>query len=650
MSALGSAMKVAIAISAHDMASSIIGKTFKNIDEKAKKLNERSELFSSIGDNLMMMSAGPIDFFKKSIEVAEGAEQANKRLESSFSVLGEKGKAFAEQGQELAKSWSLKIGISASDIKNTEAQFGHFKNMFKTGSKELFEDATRLAYNMQAAGKGDAQSNAAAIGAILDQPALNLRKFTALLGGKILPNQQKTIEGLIHAHRYLDAQKYALGVVEKNFDKNAAEKLAKPADKAKVSIQQLSANIGTQLLPIINSILQKVNDLLPIVTNFIQNHKTATFVIAGLSVALYGAGAAFRIFSGFLQVKGMLHYISVMRQLKSAQTAAKTSTLAMNVSMGSTMLIVLAIVAAVALLAFGVYEIIKHWSAISAFFKKLWAGIKDVFNAVWEWIKKLFFNYTPEGLIISHWAQITTFFRKLWKDVRKIFYLFLYDVIKIFSAQWDKIKAFFINLWAGVKNIFHSTWEWIKKMFFNYTPEGLIISHWAQITTFFSNLWSRVKNIFTGWINWVETLPQRLFNSGAAMISNLWNGIKSKVTWLLDKVKGVVQKIRNFFPFSPAKEGPLKDLHKVKLMETVAMSLKPQPLYGALSRALNPVGGIAAQGLNNYHSNQSIVFAPVINFSGGASKDDAKHIVEVMKKEFSHMLRQYQSQQSRINY
>ena len=80
------------------------------------------------------------------------------------------------------------------------------------------------------------------------------------------------------------------------------------------------------------------------------------------------------------------------------------------------------------------------------------------------------------------------------------------------------------------------------------------------------------------------------------------------------------------------------------------MSLKPQPLYGALSRALNPVGGIAAQGLNNYHSNQSIVFAPVINFSGGASKDDAKHIVEVMKKEFSHMLRQYQSQQSRINY
>jgi hypothetical protein len=44
-------------------------------------------------------------------------------------------------------------------------------------------------------------------------------------------------------------------------------------------------------------------------------------------------------------------------------------------------------------------------------------------------------------------------------------------------------------------------------------------------------------------------------------------------------MKNIVQKIRNLLPFSPAKEGPLRDIHRIKLIETIAASLNPDPLF-----------------------------------------------------------------------
>lgn len=49
-----------------------------------------------------------------------------------------------------------------------------------------------------------------------------------------------------------------------------------------------------------------------------------------------------------------------------------------------------------------------------------------------------------------------------------------------------------------------------------------------------------------------------------------------------------MQKIRNFLPFSPAKEGPLSDLHRVKLIETIAQTITPTPLLERMSKALEP--------------------------------------------------------------
>ena len=48
---------------------------------------------------------------------------------------------------------------------------------------------------------------------------------------------------------------------------------------------------------------------------------------------------------------------------------------------------------------------------------------------------------------------------------------------------------------------------------------------------------------------------------GKDLITNFWNGIKSKLDWLWDGIKGVAGGIADFLGFSEPKKGPLSKFH-----------------------------------------------------------------------------------------
>jgi hypothetical protein len=52
-------------------------------------------------------------------------------------------------------------------------------------------------------------------------------------------------------------------------------------------------------------------------------------------------------------------------------------------------------------------------------------------------------------------------------------------------------------------------------------------------------------------------------------------------------VRRIIQKIRDMLPFSPAKEGPFKDLDKIKLIETIAATINPAPMVDAMTSVAN---------------------------------------------------------------
>ncbi|WP_262885391.1 phage tail tape measure protein [Foetidibacter luteolus] len=221
---------------------------------------------------------------------------------------------------------------------------------------------------------------------------------------------------------------------------------------------------------------------------------------------------------------------------------------------------------------------------------------------------------------------------------------------------WKNISAFFAGLWGRVKNVFSSTWTFLKRLFLNYTPHGLVIKHWDKITAAFSNIWGKVKAVFSGWVSWVFGLGKTFINAGANIVTSIWEGIKSMAHKPIEAVQNMVGKIRRLLPFSPAKDGPLKDIHRIKLVETIAESIKPASMINAMKKtaslALNFLTqpfqqntvrpAAAGSGGMNVNIN--------INLSGSATQKDAEMIRAAIKKEFSALLAQHNNQKARVGF
>ena len=138
--------------------------------------------------------------------------------------------------------------------------------------------------------------------------------------------------------------------------------------------------------------------------------------------------------------------------------------------------------------------------------------------------------------------------------------------------NWDRVKG----LWDALKTKLSMFSSWLS-------------SNWKKALSVF--LWVNpitapimaLKKL----INFLKSID--LSEAGKKIILTLTKGIMSAAFAPVKSVQGIVQKIRNLLPFSPAKEGPLRDLAKtgLKLVQTIAAGITPTPLVSALTKAFS---------------------------------------------------------------
>lgn len=278
-------------------------------------------------------------------------------------------------------------------------------------------------------------------------------------------------------------------------------------------------------------------------------------------------------------------------------------------------LIIAGIVAGVALLAMVIY---KYWEPIKTFFINLWDGIKNIFSTVINVIWKYIYNFTPIGWIM-----------RLWKPLSGLF-----------SAIWDIVKT-----------VFSKAIGFVKYILFNFTPIGLIFKHWDKLKPYFQTIWDFVSGIFKTVVDYVSNLGKKFYEAGANIVNSIIDGIKSKINAITETIKGLTQKIRDFLPFSPAKVGPLKTLHKVKIAETIAATIKPAPVVSAMQR----MTGQGVSAMNNsipvYNNNGGGMHVNLtVNLSGSASQQDATNIFGEFKKQADSWYRNMQAQNKRVAF
>ena len=402
----------------------------------------------------------------------------------------------------------------------------------------------------------------------------------------------------------------------------AQAQLGTYSGKMKQMENQMNAaktTIGTALLPILAELAKVLASILTPIATLIQQHPQFAAVLASLVAifgTLYGGMSLFRTVGTVLTPLGpMLGALSTAFGVTTAAEAgAATGATVFGVSLSTAILPILAVVAAVALLAFGVYEVIKHWDGIKEFFSKLWTSIKDIFSkgvkAVGDFLKNwgptlLTVLAGPLGLMVSfvakHWTEIKQGAVTAWNGIKTSL-----------TTAWNSLKETSGATWDGIKNGVVGAFEWMYNH--NYYFKNLvdsINSSWDTVKTYTSQTWDTVKEFSAAkWGEIKETL------------STLWDGLKTKAgeTW-----DGISTKISTIWGSIQSTTGPLWDGIKNTLLTTwgtitTAADTVLSPiettlsgLWGRISNAVSNAWGSIGQALSEAWGNIKQGFADLAN-------------------------------------
>src|SRR5690606_23629866 len=86
-------------------------------------------------------------------------------------------------------------------------------------------------------------------------------------------------------------------------------------------------------------------------------------------------------------------------------------------------------------------------------------------------------------------------------------------------------------------------------------------------------LFNVVKSVFDNILSFITGLGRKFYDAGKGLIEQIKKGIESTVGTVVESVRKLAQKIRDFLPFSPAKTGPLSDLDKLDFGGPIADSI-----------------------------------------------------------------------------
>ncbi|EFO32503.1 phage tape measure protein [Roseibium sp. TrichSKD4] len=193
-----------------------------------------------------------------------------------------------------------------------------------------------------------------------------------------------------------------------------------------------------------------------------------------------------------------------------------------------------------------------------------------------------------------------------------------------------------------------------------------------------SNVVNRVSHILAG-IDFTY--------HGQRMIETIAAGMRARAHRLVEEIRNVTQAVRDHLPSSPAKVGPLSDIHRLKFSETMAQSIRPAPLVRAMKRAAaatlaaatlagpmvagpslaaaapkelrpssalvgRPSGVSASSSASKTGSGTTIHFAPVITIGVGGEnlKEQVMEALEEFLPELAAKLQSVQGENERLEF
>lgn len=569
--------------------------------------------------------------------------------------------ALTTTGQPAAQAHhQLKAAIAGMTRENEDA-VAVFKKLNVHNFKELIQKTGGMVNAFKAV-TDQVKGNDAAILKIFG----STEAYNSVLGLTTKQNQT-----------YIDTL-YSMRNAPSLVDEGYAKKLATvnaQMQRFKNFIQKIGIDMGNALVPYFRKFLdiaEKVMNFIDRIPEGVRNKIAVT--IAGLGLGLSGLGLSALAISKI--TKGYGEFLNIARDIvpvvgkgsaKLFQSFGLSST-AKNFSFGN------------------LFSDIKKIDGnmrdgISKTFKALPSNILKSKDAIKDWainsVNAFPTNFSKgllafkngflgiPGMIKNAILAFRTFSLTLLTSPIGWLAVIIAGVAILIYKYWKPITAFFKGVWSGLKEGLKPLMPLFARMAIALEP---IIKPIRAIIDWFKKLIKPVEDTggaaekmgvrfgkaIAGIIVKFVELITKAFEFGSKITSMLADGIMSgfaKVKGCIDKV---AQVIRDHLPHSPAKTGPLKDLHKVKIVETIASTIKPLPVKSAMNKSLAFFSGGLKANVARVNSRNpasiNINYNPTITCSGNTTKDEFAQMLKKHKDEILKIFRQEYERQLRVAY
>jgi TP901 family phage tail tape measure protein len=226
--------------------------------------------------------------------------------------------------------------------------------------------------------------------------------------------------------------------------------------------------------------------------------------------------------------------------------------------------IILAIIAAIALLAIGIYELVKHWSTVWGFIKRIaldvWHALVDAWHWTWNVIKSVVW-WIHDNIV----QPIVNFFDKYFVKPLKIilngFAVFFKFVWGFLSVVLKDFGDFWASVWHGIVSVI----MWVHNNVMLPISRAIqdkvikpIQAGIAWLRDYWDASWKRMGDL----MRWVhdnvikpvsDFIQKYAINPVKSSIATLesawhsaWNGIKSAIDWVWGKIEPIFNKIMTF--------------------------------------------------------------------------------------------------------
>ncbi|WP_138751125.1 hypothetical protein [Paenibacillus sinopodophylli] len=201
-------------------------------------------------------------------------------------------------------------------------------------------------------------------------------------------------------------------------------------------------------------------------------------------------------------------------------------------------------------------------------------------TAIWPAISKIIL--AAFVIIMATWTLLGPYIMAALSTIGSIIVGGFQVIMAVVKFVWNTITSIISIAWAIISGLIQ-------------TALGLLTGDWKMA-------WEGIKSVFEGiWngiIDFLGGLGSLFYDSGKAIITTLVDGIKSMAMAPVKAIEGVMEKVREFLPFSDAKKGPLSQLTYSggAVMTTLATGVNKQ--QGALQDAVSNAFAGTNMGMN----------------------------------------------------